>query len=221
MAESPRVSIVDYGMCNMFSVQRACLHAGLTARLTAAKDEILGADALILPGVGAFGSAMQSLEHLDLVGPIKDFVASGRPFMGICLGMQLLLTRSEEFGEHKGLDLIPGRVRRFPDRDKVPQVGWNRIYRPAGLPSRAWANSPLCDIPENSHMYFVHSFYAAPDDPGAILSLTEYAGQKYCSSILAGNVFACQFHPEKSALDGLKIYGSWAAGIVAARSRRS
>lgn len=226
MPERPGVVIVDYGMGNLFSVQRACAHAGLDARLSSEKRDLLAAEGAILPGVGAFGSAMEALERLDLASPLRDFAASGRPLFGICLGLQLLMSESEEFGRHKGLDLVRGAVRRLPGtgpdgrRVKVPQVGWNRLTRPAGAAPDAWQASPLRGIDERETFYFVHSYYVAPESPGTVLSLTDYAGHEYCSSLRAGNVFACQFHPEKSARTGLGIYRAWAADLAAVRSAR-
>ncbi len=210
------VAIIDYGMGNMFSVMRACEHVGLNPVLTSDKKVILEAEGAILPGVGAFGDAMENLKKTDLVAPIKDFISAGKPFMGICLGLQLLLSESEEFGTNKGLDIIKGRVIKFPtidkhnERKKVPQVGWNRIYRPAAANGEHWKNSPLEEIKNEEFMYFVHSFYCAPEQAEVVLSLTDYEGTEYCSSVLVKNVFACQFHPEKSADEGLKIYKKWA-----------
>jgi imidazole glycerol-phosphate synthase subunit HisH len=214
----PRTVIIDYQMGNLFSVQHACVATGLDARIASDPAEILAADAAILPGVGAFGAAMENLEKLGLVSPIKDFIASGRPFMGICLGLQLLFSESEEFGSHRGLDLIPGRVRRFPAQDpagtalRVPQIGWNQIHPPVSRPA-AWAGTPLEGVKPGEFMYFVHSYYVEPEDPGTALSLTRYEGLEYCSSVRRKNIFASQFHPEKSAAEGLKIYAAWAAGI--------
>jgi len=215
----PQVAVVDYEMGNIFSVARACQHAGLRPLVTADAAAMMGSAALILPGVGAFGDAMENLTRFDLVAPIKDFIESGRPFMGICLGMQLLLTESEEFGRHKGLDIIEGTVVRFPpvDREqrsiKVPQVGWNRIHRPDDVSGRDWQNSPLVNIANHEYMYFVHSYYPVPDDPETILSVTRYEGCEYASSIWSKNIFACQYHPEKSAVAGMTIYGNFAARV--------
>lgn len=171
----------------------------------------------ILPGVGAFGDAMHNLEKLDLIGPIKEFIASGKPLMGICLGMQLLFSESEEFGINQGLNVIPGKVMKFPAKNqegeivKIPQIGWNQIYEPT---AEKWKNTPLQAIKNNEFMYFVHSYYAKPDRDESILSLTNYKGLEYCSSILHENVFATQFHPEKSAKEGMKIYSNWAAATL-------
>ncbi|MDP2939782.1 MAG: imidazole glycerol phosphate synthase subunit HisH [Candidatus Omnitrophota bacterium] len=206
---SPIVSIIDYGMGNLFSVNQACSHVGIQARITAKKEDILNSDAAILPGVGAFGDAMLNLEKLGLISPILDFVKSAKPFMGICLGMQLLFSESEEFGIHKGLNIIPGRVVRFTnnskEKAKVPQVGWNRISNPSSK-RNLWQESPLSGINKGEFMYFVHSFYCIPENKEIILSNSKYSGTEYASSILVKNIFASQFHPEKSGNCGLKIY---------------
>lgn len=206
--QGKKTAIVDYGMGNMFSVLRACEHVGLSPVLTADKEELASAAALILPGVGAFGPAMENLRRLDLVGPLKDFCASGRPFLGICLGFQLLMTESEEFGVNAGLGVIKGTVRKFPfpnsEGAKVPQIGWNSIKK-----CRSLDGTVLEGLAEGEYMYFVHSFYVALDSPDTACTSTSYAGVVYTSSISSGNVSACQFHPEKSAWNGLKVYGNF------------
>jgi glutamine amidotransferase len=209
LLKRPNVAIIDYGMGNLFSISRACEMSGINACITAQAKMIHAADAVILPGVGAFGSAMAQLNGLDLVSPIRDIVAKGMPFLGICLGMQLLFEESEEFGQHKGLGIIRGLVRRFPKvsssgaRIKVPQVGWNQINKSSG---KEWDDTLLCDVPDEAYMYFVHSYYCVPADPVTTLSTTSYGGIQYCSSLHYGNVRAFQFHPEKSAARGLSIY---------------
>lgn len=214
-----RVSIIDYEMGNLFSVKRACENVGLDPVITSDKRVLMDADALILPGVGAFGDAMTNLRSLDLVSPIRDFVDQGKPFMGICLGMQLLMSESEEFGNFKGLDIITGSVVKFApiDKDnnsvKVPQVGWNRIHPLLQGKERKWGSSPLQDIDDGEYMYFVHSYYTVPEDPEVVLACTIYEGTEYASSLFKKNIFACQFHPEKSAAEGLKIYKNWSLMI--------
>ena len=214
-----QVAVIDYGMGNLFSVERACEHAGLNAIITADKSTIMNSDGIILPGVGAFGDAMDSLERKDLIAPIKDFVEEGKPLMAICLGMQLLMSESEEFGQHKGLNIIEGSVVKFPVKNmeggkiKVPQVGWNRIFQPSSEDPTYWNESPLKDIMSGEFMYFVHSYYTVPSDKGAILSTTTYEETQFCSGIRRRNVFACQYHPEKSAAEGIKIYKNWASAI--------
>ncbi|MFH1593936.1 MAG: imidazole glycerol phosphate synthase subunit HisH [Candidatus Omnitrophota bacterium] len=210
------VAIIDFGMGNLFSIKRACEHAGLSAFITSDSAGIVNSDSAILPGVGAFGIAMRNIKKLDLAGPIKDFIGTGRPFMGICLGMQLLLTKSEEFGVHEGLNIIKGSVVNFSSgRDsnkgmKVPQVGWNKLKRPDDKKGDYWEDSLLRGIRDGEFMYFVHSYFVAPDTHDSVLSYTSYEGIRYCSSLERDNIFACQFHPERSAGQGLKIYQNWA-----------
>lgn len=216
-ARKVQIAVIDYQMGNLFSVVRACKHVGLEPVITSDASVIQSSHAMVLPGVGAFGDAMQNLVRLDLVSSIRDFVASGRPFMGVCLGLQLLMTESEEFGRHPGLDIIRGQVVKFSTTGpggrtiKVPQVGWNRIYHPSPVGDAAWENSPLRGVRDQEYMYFVHSFYAVPDDPRTILSHTDYEGTEYCSSVSVNNIFACQFHPEKSSTEGMKIYYNFAS----------
>jgi imidazole glycerol-phosphate synthase subunit HisH len=210
---SKKVVIVDYESSNLFSVQQACKHVGLEAVIGTGKQDILQADAVILPGVGAFGDAMDNLKRLDFIEPIKEVIQAGIPFMGVCLGMQLLFSESEEFGSRKGLNVIEGTIRHFPksaphgERARVPQISWNRIKRPdAGR----WRDTPFETLTDGEFMYFVHSYYAEPLNKKDVLSETEYQGITYCSSVQNKNVFATQFHPEKSAAKGLSIYKNWA-----------
>ncbi len=209
------VVIVDYGLGNVFSILRACEHVGLMGTLSNAKTDIENADAVILPGVGAFGNAMETLRRLDLVQVLKDAAVSGKPFMGICLGLQLLMTESHEFGRHKGLGLIEGDVVKIePGAHKVPQVGWNSISRPAG---RTWEGTGLEGTPEGTSFYFVHSYHVRPTAPSAALSQTTYGPVTFCSSVQVGKVFACQFHPERSGPAGLKLYENFKNQIFATR----
>lgn len=214
-----QVAIIDYGMGNLFSVERACEHAGMNAVITDDKSTIMSSDGIILPGVGAFGDAMDSLGKKDLMLPLKDFVKEGKHLMAICLGMQLLMSESEEFGHQEGLNIIEGSVVRFPAENmeggkiKVPHVGWNRIFQPSSKDRTYWNESPLKNIMSGEFMYFVHSYYAVPSDKRAVLSTTTYEGTQFCSGIRRRNVFACQYHPEKSAAEGIKIYKNWASAI--------
>ena len=207
-----KVAIIDYQLGNMFSVKQACEHLGYEASITSSKDDLMHADYAILPGVGAFGDAMENLKSLELVQPIHDFIAGGKPFMGVCLGLQLLFTESEEFGAYSGLGIVDGTVKKFPplgtDQQtlKVPQIEWNEIFRKN---KDAWQRSPLSVCKDGDYMYFVHSFYVEPADETLVLSETVYGGLRYCSSILKDNVFACQFHPEKSGRHGVEIYDTW------------
>lgn len=212
--EATRVAIVDYGLGNLYSVKHACTHVGLHASVTSSKAEILAADGVILPGVGAFGDAMDTLRSLDLVSVLKDYADSGRPLVGICLGMQLLMSESHEFGRHRGLGLIEGEVVRLSEPMegtrplKVPHIGWNTIHRVTSE-SRGgdgWATTMLNGLADGESMYFVHSYYVRPADPSVTLSTTRYGGIEFCSSLQSSNVVACQFHPERSAGRGLAIY---------------
>ncbi len=204
-----KVAIVDYGICNMFSVQHACTKVGLEAMITASLPEIEAADGIILPGVGAFGDAMDELKKRDLVSPLRDLARSGKPFFGICLGYQLLLSESEEFGNHKGLDIIPGRVVRFESPREgdqilnVPHVGWSQVLRPHSV---VWEGTPLEGVPEKEFVYFCHSFHIVPERPEVALSRTRYGHYDFVSSLREGNIFAFQFHPEKSGPIGIKMY---------------
>ena len=212
----PRVAIVDFGMGNLFSVKHACEWAGLQATITASRETLLSADAVILPGVGAFGDAMAALCRHDLVSVLQEIEACGKPFLGICLGMQLLMTESYEFGRHKGLGFIKGEVVRLEhsvehDRTlKVPQIGWNRIMQSG---PGSWQGALLDGVPDGEFMYFVHSFYVKPVDPRVVLSLTRYGSTNICSSLRQGNIFACQFHPERSGPQGLQVYRNLAKQV--------
>jgi glutamine amidotransferase len=223
-----RVAIIDFGLGNLFSVKQACEYAGLQAHITSARKDIQSADAVILPGVGAFGDAMATLRKLDLVELLRDMAASDTPLVGICLGVQLLMTESYEFGHHQGLGIISGPVVRFdnPQEDgkilKVPQVGWNRIYRGKGNGAEAadpWAGTPLAGLAEGECMYFVHSFIVQPEDPTVILTITRYGHIEFCSGLRTGNIFACQFHPERSGSQGLRIYRNLAVKIKNQKNR--
>ncbi len=221
-----RAAIVDYGMGNLFSVRNACEHAGMQGVITSTKEEILDADVVVLPGVGAFGDAMDSLRRLDLVSVLHDVGASDTPLIGICLGMQLLMSESQEFGTHKGLGIIDGDVVPFDSTAgpleplKVPQVGWNSIERAAGgstpgimnkPESDTWLETPLGGLADGEYMYFVHSLYVRPQDQSVTLSATRYGDIEFCSSLTSQNIFACQFHPERSGPRGLHIYENVAA----------
>ncbi|MDP2600465.1 MAG: imidazole glycerol phosphate synthase subunit HisH [Deltaproteobacteria bacterium] len=203
-----KVAIIDYGMGNLFSVQHAFKYLEAYAIQTSSKKDILGADAVILPGVGAFGEAMKALKRLDLVGVLKDVAAQGKPFLGICLGIQLLMSESFEFGHHEGLNIIEGSVVRFGQERqkkpeyKIPEVGWNRIH--ATL-HRSWNSTPLRGLKKGTFVYFVHSLYVKPKDASVTLSVSRYGDTEFCSSLLSDNIFGCQFHPEKSGTVGLKI----------------
>ena len=214
----PKVAIVDYQLANMFSVELACQHVGLDPHITSDREVIAEADAVILPGVGAFGEAMRHLSSLDLMHPLRDFIESERPFLGICLGMQLLFSESEEFGSSEGLGVIAGRVVPFhregpgPHSLRVPQIGWNTVHKP---PAVSWEGTPLSGTADGEYMYFLHSYYVVPEQTGVQLCQTEYGGVEYCSGVASGNLFGLQFHPEKSAARGMDIYRAFASLITA------
>lgn len=199
------VVIVDYGMGNLRSVEKGFERFGFDVKVSDNPAEVGNADKLVLPGVGAFQDAMDGLRQRGLTKPIVDYVQSGRPFLGICLGLQLLFSKGYEDGEHEGLGIIPGKVVRFKfsengskERLKIPHMGWNQIdFRKEGNPL-------LQDVPRNAYMYFVHSYYVSPDDSGVIATETEY-GIRFTSMVWHRNIFATQFHPEKSQQYGLTI----------------
>jgi imidazole glycerol-phosphate synthase subunit HisH len=208
--EIKKVTIIDYQLGNLFSVEQACNTIGLNAKISSKKEDIINADALILPGVGAFIEAMKNLKNLDLISPIKDAVQQNKPIFGICLGQQLLFSESEEFGSGKGLDIIPGRIRKFSkemttERIKVPQIAWNKVYQF----QKSWKDTALCELKDGEYMYFVHSYFVSPETEDSILTKTNYCGVEYCSAIQKNNIFATQFHPEKSSTKGISIYRNW------------
>lgn len=200
---------MDYGLGNLYSIEQACIYLGFSPIISGKKEEILEADYVILPGVGAFGVAMESLMNNGLVDPIKTYAKSGRPLMGVCLGMQLLFDESEEFGSHKGLGLVKGKIVKFPTHIKsqkirIPNIGWHKIYPPTDV---SWNDTPLTDIQkEKDHVYYIHSYYAKPENDADILSLSTYNGIEYASGVHHENIWGFQFHPEKSGEEGLKIY---------------
>ena len=193
------ILIVDYGMANLRSVQKAFEMVGHQAVISPDPSRVGDADRLVLPGVGAFRDAIARLHEAGLAPPLIEHVRAGKPFFGICLGLQLLFTRSHEDGLHAGLDYFPGEVVRFPDQPglKVPHMGWNqlRVRRPA---------PPLAGFPENGSVYFVHSYYVAPRDAGFVAAETDYP-TPFASAVWHENVFATQFHPEKSQRVGLEM----------------
>jgi glutamine amidotransferase len=206
-----KVVIIDYQLGNLFSVKQACDTVGINAEVSSNREDILNADALILPGVGAFIEAMNNLKKFSLDTAIQNKVNGGTPIFGICLGQQLLFTESEEFGAGKGLDLISGIIKRFPEtfeerKVKVPHIAWNTIFKL----NQEWDNTALKDLNNNDFMYFIHSYYVKPKYDDCILTLTNYDGIEFCSAILRNNIFATQFHPEKSADKGISIYKNWA-----------
>jgi glutamine amidotransferase len=207
------VVIVDYGMGNLLSVRRAFEHCGAAVRITADPSAILSADKVVLPGVGAFANGMAELRRLGLDAVLQEVARNGTPLLGICLGMQMLLDDSEEFGVTTGLGLIAGRVVPVPRLSadgrpqKIPHIGWNALVPPRGLAS--WDGSPLQDITPGDAVYFVHSYMAKPTDPAHLLASCVYGGAPVSAAIARKNVFGCQFHPEKSGEVGLTIIRSF------------
>jgi len=202
------IAIIDYGMGNLRSVSKAFEAVGHEAVVTRNAQVIGNASHVVLPGVGAFGDCMANIERYGLVEPIRASVQSGKPFLGICLGLQVLFTESEEFGPHKGLGIIPGKVRRFAVGTglKVPHIGWNQVDFQRVC--------PLFDgIADGTDWYFVHSYFVDPQEPQLAASTTTY-GAPFVSSIWKDNIVACQFHPEKSQAVGLRLiknFGAWNA----------
>jgi glutamine amidotransferase len=216
------IAIIDYGMGNLRNVQKAFEHMGIEARISSLPEELAQADGWVLPGVGAFGDAMDNLRAADLVEPICDGVAKGKPLLGICLGLQLLFDESSEMGAHRGLGVLSGRVTRFEDGMehagqtlKVPHVGWNQFH----ITGQGVLSPLLAGVPDGSYAYFVHSYYVVPDDPKDALAVTDY-GIDFCSVVGRDNVFGAQPHPEKSQEVGLKLLQNFAR-IVAKRDPQS
>jgi imidazole glycerol-phosphate synthase subunit HisH len=203
------IAIIDYGMGNLRSVQKGFEKIGSEAIITDDPQVVLQAERIVLPGVGAFRDCMHNLEQGGFVEPILKVIAEGRPFLGICVGMQLLFSDSVEFGLYSGLNVIPGHVLRFPDQMtvageklKVPQMGWNQLHFKRRPPAFEGIN-------DGSNVYFVHSYYVKPDDSSVIATTTDY-GIEFCSSVWKDNVVATQFHPEKSQAIGLQILKNFA-----------
>ena len=193
------IAIIDYDMGNLRSVAKAFEKVGATAAVTRDPKAILNASHVVLPGVGAFKDCMRYLDEYGLIDPIIKSIESGKPFLGICLGLQLLFDESMEFGRHKGLGVIKGKVVRFPEGTglKVPHMGWNEANKRKDSPL-------LSGIEDDTFFYFVHSYYAVPEDRSVDLTTTGY-GMDFTSSIMKDNIMACQFHPEKSQKPGLKV----------------
>jgi len=211
---SRKVTIVDYGIGNLYSVARAFEMSGASVRLTENHEHIESADQLVLPGVGAFEDGMKGLAQRAQIEPLKRFIETGRPFLGICVGMQLLLEVGEEFGEHAGLGIIPGRVQPIADTGidgrphRIPHIGWNVLVRPEGeAPGSAspWEAGILAGLPPEPAVYFVHSFAPVPAQERHRLADCLYDGRRISAAIRSGNAYGAQFHPEKSGPVGLRI----------------
>ena len=195
------ITIIDYGAGNLRSVVNAVSRLGYEANVTTSPAEVLKAQAVILPGVGAAADTMANLRQHGLDIPIRQFIAEGKPFLGVCIGMQVLLSDTEEGGNHQCLGIIPGAVRKFPPGLKVPHIGWNQLKQKIEHPV-------FEGIADGANFYFVHSYYVEPDDRGVVAGETEY-GLPFCSVVARDNLIATQFHPEKSGEVGLKIYDNF------------
>jgi imidazole glycerol-phosphate synthase subunit HisH len=204
-----KVTVIDYGTGNLLSVSRAFEKFEMEVILTDSPEQILQAEKLVLPGVGAFKNGMQGLQDRGLIDPIRAYAELGRPFLGICLGMQMMLDESDEFGSTKGLGLIPGSVQVIPkttadgEAHKTPHIGWSPLE--VSQNRSGWENTILAALPVNAEVYFVHSFTAKPTDENHRLADCYYNGRRIAASIKSGNLYGCQFHPEKSGTFGLKI----------------
>jgi glutamine amidotransferase len=207
-----KITIIDYGAGNLRSVVNAISKLSYQAKVTRIPHEVLSAQAVILPGVGAAADTMANLQKLGLISPIRRFIAEGRPFLGVCIGLQILFSGTEEGGWHECLGIIPGVVRRLPPGLKIPHMGWNQV--------KQRTSPPIFDgIPDGANFYFVHSYYVEPDDRSLVVGETEY-GISICSVIARGNLIATQFHPEKSGETGFKIYDNFIKIALGARVSR-
>ncbi len=196
-----QVVIIDYGAGNLRSVSRAIAYHGFEPVISCEPQAIASAEAVVLPGVGAAADTMRNLQQGGLVQPIREYIASGRPYLGVCMGQQALLSVSEEGGEHACLDVVHGRVKRLPAGQKVPHMGWNQV--------RQRVAHPIFEgIEDNTYFYFVHSYYPKPDDESVVIGETDY-GVTFASVLAQDNVIATQFHPEKSGKDGLRFYANF------------
>ena len=204
------IAVIDYGMGNLRSVEKGFLKVGTDVRVTNRPDDVERADGVVLPGVGAFKGCMSELQNLDLIDSVVASIKKGKPYLGICLGLHVLFSESEEFGSCRGLDIIRGKVVRFENSGlKIPQMGWNQL--------NIRENNPLFkDIPDKSYFYFVHSYYVAPDDSSVIATTTDY-GIEFTSSVWKDNIFAVQFHPEKSQALGLQLLRNFGEIVNKAR----
>jgi len=206
----PVITVIDYGVGNLFSVRRAFETMGADVAFASNPDQIAAAERLVLPGVGAFKNGMDGLRKHELIETIRTYARSGRPFLGICLGMQMMLDESEEFGRHEGLGLIPGKVDRIPDQTiegaplKIPHVAWDGLIPPHARPE-SWTGTIFAGLKEGSCMYFVHSYAAVPARSEHILATVNYGGKPVVAAVASGNMVGCQFHPERSGPLGLKI----------------
>lgn len=210
MRAKPHVTVVDYGVGNVLSVRRALERCGATVVVKADAEDIARSEHLVLPGVGAFGKGMEELARRGLIEPLMSFARNGTPFLGICLGMQLMFEESSEHGTHRGLGFLRGRVVPIQTdpmgevRRKIPHIGWGALRRPPG--ARDWGGTILADaVPGQTSVYFAHSYHAQPAAQEDVLAVCDYAGFAVIAAVARGNLWGCQFHPEKSGEAGLAI----------------
>lgn len=209
MRQKKVITIVDYGAGNLRSVANAITKLGYRPTITSDPGELLKAGAVILPGVGAAADTMSNLEKLGLVTAIRQFIAEDRPFLGICVGLQILFTGTEEGERHECLDIFSGQVKKLPSGLKIPHMGWNQVRQRVSHPV-------FEDIPDETNFYFVHSYYVEPDDKSLVIADTEY-GIPFCSVMASRNLIGIQFHPEKSGRFGLNIYRNFIRSALAVR----
>jgi len=212
-SSSPYLGVIDYGVGNLFNVERALRHVGGDPRFISTGKDLLDAPCLVLPGVGAFGDGVRGLKERGLWEPLREYAASGRPLLGICLGMQLLFETSNEFGEHVGLGIVPGKVGPLlanlaDGRTKLPHIGWAPLAAP-GDGTGTWDGSILAGIRPADSVYFVHSYAAKPADQAWNLADGLYGTAKFCAAVQKDNVVGCQFHPERSGPVGLSILANF------------
>lgn len=212
MSSSPRIAVVDYGAGNLRSVAKALVRSGLDTEVTGDPKAVAAADGIVLPGVGAFADAIASLEATGLDDAVREVLAAGRPYLGLCLGLQVLFEESDEHGVTKGLGLLPGRVERFPDTTadgplRVPHIGWNEV--------RFRGSHPMLDgLPDADCFYFVHSYRAVPSSEDAVVGVADYGGE-FAAAVATDTLFAVQFHPEKSQTAGKRLLDAFARWVTA------
>lgn len=205
------ITIVDYGAGNLRSVVNAITRLGYQPKITSSPTEMIGAQAVILPGVGAAADTMANLKRLGLASPVCHLIADDRPFFGVCIGLQVLFSGTEEGGWHECLGIFPGRVQKLPSGLKIPHMGWNQV--------KQRVEHPVFEgIPDEANFYFVHSYYVEPDDKSLVIGETDY-GIPICSVIARGNLIATQFHPEKSGEVGLKLYDNFLRLALSVRTK--
>lgn len=204
--KNPKITIIDYGVGNLHSLKKAFRFLNVDANISEEPAVVKNSDAIILPGVGAFEAGIKGLEVRGLINTIREEAAKNKPMLGICLGAHLMLDKGYEFGAFNGLGIIPGKVIRFPKlegNEKIPHIDWNSVYKPSA--DHSWDKTIFDSLKENFNAYFIHSYILVPEKKNNIFALTSYGGYEFCSVIRNGNIYGCQFHPEKSGPTGLKL----------------